>query len=138
MKKLLFLILCTAGFILAQDTKVFQNDTLRNSELDTSAVIKGISMFKEISGYFTSDDSTNGILRIDYRCNDGETWATAAPETITVASATGAGYGTAIRSQWNDKAPGAHQFRFRFETLASGNNTQAAVRRYSFTIGIEK
>lgn len=139
MKNLILLAVIFTTIASAQSYKVFAFDTLRNSELDTSAVIRDVPTFKQISGYFASNDSTNGILFIEYKMNDNYIkWAVASAETITVASSTGAAYGTVIRSHWNDKVPGAQILRFRFQTLASGNNTQSAVKRYSFDISIEK
>lgn len=139
MKKILFLVIIFSGITVGQNVSVFTNDSLRNSHIDTSDVINNVPMFKQIRGYFASNDSTNGILFIDYKmANSYLSWSTASPETITVASSTGAGYGTNIRSNFGDKVPGAHILRFRFQTLASGNNTQAALKRYSFSIEIEK
>lgn len=138
MKNILFLLILSIGIVSAQDIKVFTNDSLINSRTGTSVVIIDLPTFKQISGFFSSNDSTNGVLYTDYRFEGGQAWATAAPETITVANSAGAGYGTVIRSHWNDKVPGSHQLRFRFITLASGNNTQAAVKRYSFNLSIEK
>jgi hypothetical protein len=138
MKKILFLVILTIGILSAQDIEVFNNKTLINSQSDTSAVIIDVPTFKQISGFFSSNDSTNGILYTDYRLKDGQKFAVATAETITVASSTGAGYGTAIRSHWNDKVPGSHQLRFRFVTLSSGNNTQATIKRYNFNLSIEK